>query len=375
LPAPATPGKRQVYYQPLFTGSVLKALPSLPSCLPSQSPPPTRRHDEHVVRGHPQRLRQRGGARNGVLIALGARSGIGLARIGQHLASAGNSGSKRCEASKGTGSAWRKCAAHRPFLPSPLSPDTLSCLPLPAAVLTALTAFFLASTSLQYVTGAAHITFFVNTPAAAAGASATTSDKSAFTPAARRPAYTPGRVRVGMCAVRGDICVQRTRPPSSEGRPAGKRCSKPLESAGGWGNAAERGLVTHLPAAASCPKCKSPRNTRRWLIWMHSLLPARTRGLEALGGADAAGHLLPGAVRDEVRHRGDLERLGRSRHLGTHDEARLAGGGAGLDTRRRWCEGVRLDGRCAPQRLGRRCACCRPRPYRGCASMTVAARS
>lgn len=47
------------------------------------------------------------------------------------------------------------------------------------------------STSLQYSTGAAHMTFFVNTPPATAGSSATTSDRSAFLPAARREAYTP----------------------------------------------------------------------------------------------------------------------------------------------------------------------------------------
>jgi hypothetical protein len=56
---------------------------------------------------------------------------------------------------------------------------------------TALTFCCRASTSLQYSTGAAHITFLVNTPPATAGSSATTSDRSAFLPAARREAYTP----------------------------------------------------------------------------------------------------------------------------------------------------------------------------------------
>lgn len=48
-----------------------------------------------------------------------------------------------------------------------------------------------ASTSRQYVTGAAAMTLVVNTPAAAAGASATTSARSAFGPLARMPENIP----------------------------------------------------------------------------------------------------------------------------------------------------------------------------------------
>lgn len=59
------------------------------------------------------------------------------------------------------------------------------------ATRTALTFFLRASTSLQYSTGAAHITFLVKQPPATAGSSATISDRSAFLPAARSDAYTP----------------------------------------------------------------------------------------------------------------------------------------------------------------------------------------
>lgn len=58
-------------------------------------------------------------------------------------------------------------------------------------LLTALIFCLRSNTSLQYSTGAAHITFFVKQPAATAGSSATTSDRSAFLPDARRAAYTP----------------------------------------------------------------------------------------------------------------------------------------------------------------------------------------
>lgn len=51
------------------------------------------------------------------------------------------------------------------------------------------------STSLQYSTGAAHITFLVKQPAATAGSSATTRDRSAFLPDARREAYTPAQAK------------------------------------------------------------------------------------------------------------------------------------------------------------------------------------
>ena len=57
--------------------------------------------------------------------------------------------------------------------------------------LTALAGLFLAKTCLQYVTGAAHMTLVVKTPAATASSSATMSARSALGPEARRPPAMP----------------------------------------------------------------------------------------------------------------------------------------------------------------------------------------
>lgn len=124
------------------------------------------------------------------------------------------------------------------------------------------------STSLQYSTGAAHITFLVKQPAATAGSSATTRDRSAFLPDARREAYTPAQANSVTGQEEAALVQTGNSPPV---------------------------LHNAQPAAADRP---CPAFSQQ-----------RACGLEALGCADAPLDLLPGTSGDQIRAGRDLEGL------------------------------------------------------------------
>ena len=185
--------------------------------------------------------------------------------------------------------------------------------PLRPLTSTARTVSFLSSTSLQYVTGAAHMTLSVKTPAATASVSHVMSARSALVPLARSPPYMPGRRRGRgrdgrkcwwcVCASVGGGCGGFGCGGGGGGGCVVVRVCFGAISQPALGN--RQGLW--IGAAAMC--CwQEPR--ARHVARACTGVRAATLCLEALGGAQAALNLLPWALRDQDGRSGNAKIAG-----------------------------------------------------------------